>query len=466
MPRRTASFPEHPRPRSPSLRGALRAFHLPESAREGMRPLMTSEGATVSTVLFSALFALLQRYSGGRDLVIGMPYACRDAAGSEALQGPLLNLLPIRVRLADPASEASFRQLFAGVRRATHAAFAHSELPFSRLRERLQGEHDPSRHPLFQLAFAPQPGTRAALRLSGLQTSPVFVDPGKSPYDLTLYAWPEPTATSTADRSLYCELEYATDLYSPALIDQLIEHLGQLLVAGCRHPDSPLAELDMLSESERHRLLDVWSGRAASLAMPTAPSPLPLALFARQVAAQPDAEALRCGSQGVSYAELDRWSGRIAAALIGLGSVARAGSRWPALAVQPPSPASWVYGRQAPPMYRWTPAIRKRDWNSCCATAGSTDPDRARDGRSAESRRAAAGPLALAEADSAAPGDAPQLPRGRQRGAGLHHLHLGLDGQPKGVLIEQRSLAALAQAIPRHSPAQRAASAAVRVSVV
>ncbi len=447
--------PEYPRPRSPSLRGALRAFHLPQSAREGMRPLMTSEGATVSTVLFSALFALLQRYSGGRDLVIGMPYACRDAAGSESLQGPLLNLLPIRVRLADPTSEASFRQLLRGVRRATHAAFAHSELPFSRLRERLQGEHDPSRHPLFQLAFAPQPGTRAALRLSGLQTSPVFIDPGKSPYDLTLYAWPEPTATSTADSSLYCELEYATDLYSPALIDQLIDHLGQLLVAGCRHPDSPLAELDMLSESERRRLLDVWSGRAKSLAMPTAPPPLPLTLFAGQVAAQPDAEALRCGSQGVSYAELDRWSGRIAAALISLGigresRVALACPRCPAAIAG--ILGVWKAGAAYVPLDPSYPEARLefmlRDSGAVLIlTVPETADLLSHAGRQLDLS-------ALAETAAAAPaGNAPQAPSDAASEALAYIIYTsGSTGQPKGVLIEQRSLAALAQAIPEAFP--------------
>ncbi|HNN91127.1 MAG TPA: amino acid adenylation domain-containing protein [Pseudomonadota bacterium] len=451
--------PEHPRPRTPSLRGALRAFHLPEAAREEMRPLMTAEGATVNTVLFSALFALLQRYSGGRDLVIGMPYACRDAAGSESLQGPLLNLLPIRVRLADPTSEASFRQLLRGVRQATHAAFAHSELPFSRLRERLQGEHDPSRHPLFQLAFAPQPGTRAALRLGGLQTSPVPVDPGKSPYDLTLYAWPEtttnPTDGSTANAALYCELEYATDLYSAAHIDQLIDHLGRLLLAGCRRPDSPLAELDMLSESERSLLLDEWSGRAASRSLATTTPPLPLALFAGQVAAQPDAEALRCGSQGVSYVELDRWSGRIAAALteLGIGRESRV-----ALAC-PRCPAAiagilgvWKAGAAYVPLDPNYPEARLEFMlRDSGATLILTVPETA-DLLSHAGRQLDL--LALAQTEVAGPrGDEPQPPH-EEAGRALAYIIYtsGSTGQPKGVLIEQRSLAALAQAIPAAFP--------------
>lgn len=445
---------EWPRPRTPTLRGALLPFTLPPMVRRRMQPLLQAEGCTASVFLFSALFALLHRYSGQRDLLIGMPYAGRDIPGSGALQGPLLNLLPIRITLPDSAGQATFRSLVRSVRGKTQAAYAHSQLPFARLREQLGGARDSSRHPLFQLAFAPQPGQRAGLELPGLQVQSVLVDPGKSPYDLTLYAWPDSDGGMRGDSGIYCEVEYASDLYSRATIERLIDHFGRLLLAGCDRPDTPLGELPLLSDAERRQIIESWSGQPARRVEEEAPLRLPIELFAERVQAQPHAEAIRCGSQVLSYAQLDRASDRIAQALLarGIGReslVALACPRGPAAIAG--ILGVWKAGAAYVPLDPSYPQARLDFMlQDSRATLVLSVPESAE--LAGRDRPQLDLTTLMADEGGGNPDIPVPLPGGASDALAYVIYTSGSTGQPKGVLIEQRSLATLARAIPDAFP--------------
>ncbi len=454
-----------PRPQTASLRGRLRAATLPADLRPRLQQLAQSEGVTLNTLLFSGLFALAQRYTGQNDLVIGMPYASRDIPGSDAVQGPLLNLLPVRVKLPP---QSSFRALLRVVREQTHSAYRHSALPFSRVRSLLALQHETSRHPLFQIAYAPQPGQRGLLSLSDLQVDARFVDPGKSAYDLTLYTWP------TQD-SLYIELEYATDLYSEATITQLLWHYQRLLQAATSTPDSPLSDLPMLSDAERDALLNQLSGSPAAQQAATGRPSTVLDRFAEHVKCQPAAAAIRYGAEELTYEQLDSWSSRIAcalrahgvaketrvalacprspAAIAGILGVWKAGAAYvPLDPSYPESRLRWMLSDSGAALLltvqstqvltdQGTPRLFLDD---LAKPASSTDP-------SLQSPRTASGGK-----DSVVASQGPlegQMERHVTPDALAYVIYTsGSTGLPKGVLIEQHSLAVLAEVIPSAFP--------------
>lgn len=453
--------PERPRPATASLQGRLHAATLPASLRQQLLTLAQSEGVTLSTLLFSGLFALLHRYTGQRDLVIGMPYASRDLPGSDAVQGPLLNLLPIRVQIP---SATSFRDLLRSVRSQTHSAYRHSALPFSRVRSLLSLQHETSRHPLFQIAYAPQPGARAALTLPCLEIESVFVDIGKSAYDLTLYVWP-------TQEQLYLELEYASDLYSEATIAQLVGHYQRLLDSASAEPDRPLEALPILSQTERQLLLQTWSGRAAAQATESASPPSVLRRFQSWVRAQPDATAIRFGAEELTYRQLDTWSSRLAqmlrargvthetrvalacprspAAIVGVLGVWKAGAAYvPLDPAYPESRLRWMLADSGAALLLSTVATPvlspgtvpglQIDHPDLLPTASdlASHPQAP---LAEHSERGPSGPGSDSVSDS-------------QDALAYVIYTSGSTGIPKGVLIEQRSLAALACVIPSAFP--------------
>lgn len=120
------------------------------------------------------------------------------------------------------------------------------------------------------------------------------------------------------------ELEYDTGLYDEADIALLADHYEHLVAALCAQPRTAVATLPIMSARERAVVLERGRVRNAS----TRPTPVPdlIAALARR---QPHRTAVSCGGRSLTYAELDRLAGRIAAGLTvrGVRAQARVGVR-------------------------------------------------------------------------------------------------------------------------------------------
>src|SRR5439155_14014426 len=118
------------RPAVQSFAGAAHSFLLPAELADRLRALARREQATLFMVLLAGFKALLYRYSGQRDLVVGSPIANRNRAELEQLIGFFVNTLALRTSLdRDP----SYGQLIHRVREVTLAAYAHQDLRFEKL---------------------------------------------------------------------------------------------------------------------------------------------------------------------------------------------------------------------------------------------------------------------------------------------------------------------------------------------
>ncbi|MGH3788793.1 MAG: non-ribosomal peptide synthetase, partial [Pseudonocardiaceae bacterium] len=113
---------------------------------------------------------------------------------------------------------------------------------------------------------------------------------------------------------LYGLLQYNTDLFDAATMQRMAQHLQVLLGGIAADPEQPVAQLPLLTEAERHQVLVEWTDTGREVAGATLPE-----LFAAQVAAHSDTEAVRCGWASLSYAELDERANRLAHWLIELG---------------------------------------------------------------------------------------------------------------------------------------------------
>ncbi len=286
------------RPARRSFRGACHYFSLSAPLADSLRAFRKQEATTLFHALLAAFNALLYRYTGQENLMVGVPVANRTHPEFRQLIGFFINILVLRTAVDGCLS---FRQLLQRVKQASLAAYAHQDVPFERLVEELKPERDLSHTPLFQVMFSFQGQPRRDLELPGLRVRRVEVDTGTSKFDLTL------DIRETAE-GIAGFFEYSTDLFEAATIRRLADHWQILLAAAMAHPDQPLDSLPMLSEAERRQLLVEWNDTRSACPKETCLHEL----FEAQAARTPESVALVAGTQRLTYAELNAHANQLA----------------------------------------------------------------------------------------------------------------------------------------------------------
>ncbi|QWP75372.1 amino acid adenylation domain-containing protein [Lysobacter sp. K5869] len=297
---------DRPRPPVQSYRGASVPLRLEPELVEALRGWASAHGATLFMAVLAGWAALLSRLSGQDDVVIGTPVANRPRAELEGLAGFFVNTLALRVPLGGAPDPAA---LLARARQVALDAYAHQDVPFEQVVERVRPQRSLGHSPLFQsmLAFNNTPGERE-LTLPGLRLQPQEQARASTQFDLSL-------ALNERDGALEGALEFASDLFDAATVQRWAGHLQRLLAAMAADPRTEVARLPWLSEAEAAQLRD-WSEPAPCSPVPAETVP---ALFEAQVRRTPHAPALSFEGRSLSYDQLNRAANRVAHRLLALG---------------------------------------------------------------------------------------------------------------------------------------------------
>ncbi|MBV8685288.1 MAG: amino acid adenylation domain-containing protein [Alphaproteobacteria bacterium] len=290
------------RPARPTHAGSMETFSIPLALTERLKGASRREGVTLYMLLLAAYHALLHRYSGEEDIVVGGVTDLRRRPELERVVGYFLNTLALR---AKPRGDLAFRDFLAEVRDSVLGALAASEAPFDEVVNALELRREPGAHPLFNCLFSIEPP----------------VDPFAEGWDLTQMD----VVVGGAKFDLYLELDerpdgmigrflYSTELYDPATIRRMIGHWLSILERVAVDGACAIRDLPLLGAEEARRLRVEWNDTAR----PAGPMLLPEAVAA-QARARPDAVALRFGETLITYGALDRRADAIAAMLKGAG---------------------------------------------------------------------------------------------------------------------------------------------------
>ncbi|ALG12489.1 hypothetical protein AOZ06_41515 [Kibdelosporangium phytohabitans] len=263
-------------------------------------------GATPSAIALSAFAAVLGRYTGSRDLLVGMPVWGRTRPEVENVVGCFINTVPVRVE-PDPA--ASFGALLHQVQDELLFVMSYQDIAVDRLIERIRPERRPGYQPLIQVMFTFEELRREPLRAGGCEVHPLVEIPaGHTEFDLDL------TVTDRGDE-LSFTLRYATDLFEPITAQRFAEQYRAVLGNACATPDAPLRDVTVLPPRQRRLLTEVLARGPQR--------PLPESTlheqFEQQVASSPTAVALTEGDRRLTFDDVNRRANRLAHHLIGLG---------------------------------------------------------------------------------------------------------------------------------------------------
>ena len=296
---------DRPRPIVQTFNGARESFVLSRDLSAGLIDLSRREDATLFMTLLAAFGVLLHRYTAETDIVIGTPVANRNRKELEPLIGFFVNTLALRI---DLSGDPSFRELLARVREVSLGAYAHQDLPFEMLVEKLAPVRDPSQNPLFQVMFALQNTPEAASPPSELSIRPVDVKTARALFDLTF-------DVTEAGGQLDVSLVYNTDLFEPSTIHVMAQHLQILLAGVVSDPDRPISALPLLSAAELRQLLVEWNDTEQELTGELCIH----RLFEQQAERAPEAIALVFEERRLTYGELNQSANKLAHYLMSIG---------------------------------------------------------------------------------------------------------------------------------------------------
>ena len=287
------------RPPVRAFRGGSVPVEFPVELSAAVHALARRADATPFMVLLAAFSALLSRYSGSSDIVVGSPVANRSLPELDDLVGMFVNTIALRVGVDQ---DRTLGELLARTREVAVSGLSHAGVPLEEVIERLNPPRDLGYNPVFQVMLVVNPaGPR--VDSPGLAVRPADLGETPARFDLTL-------VVTDAPDGFVAHFDYDADLFDAATVTAMATGLRRVLTAMTTDPDRPLWTVDLVTPEE---VLRVAAG-------PPAYDPAVLLdLIARWATDTPDAPAVIGEDRTIGYAELDRAANRVAWRLHDLG---------------------------------------------------------------------------------------------------------------------------------------------------
>jgi amino acid adenylation domain-containing protein len=280
---------------------------VPAAVAVAVREQARLAGVSPATVFHLAWARVLGVLAGQPDVVFGTVLFGRMNAGrgADKIPGPFMNTLPVRVPGAGTAAQA-----LAAMHQQLAELLVHEHAPLA-LAQKASGV--PAQAPLFTSIFnyrhsrvggqAQTGGGRS--RLEGVM---LMQSRERTNYPLTVSV--DDTGTG------FMVTVYAVAPADPDEVCGLVQTaVGNLAAALECAPATPLRAIGVLDGAGRDQVVRDWNRTAAPVPLVTVAE-----LFAVQAARCPDAVAVTCGDQVLSYGELDARAGRLAGVLAGQGA--------------------------------------------------------------------------------------------------------------------------------------------------
>jgi amino acid adenylation domain-containing protein len=289
---------DFPHPAVQGFEGESFYVTLPLALTEELKQFSRSRNTTLFVTLYAAFNALLHRYTGQDDIVIGEPIANRNRAELEPLIGFFANSIVLRT---DVSGDPTFAELLRRSREVVLEALANQEVPFEVLVERLKPERSLGRNPLFQVSLQFFSGAKS--QYASLSRDAIVVEKGTAGLDLAF-------DLIDSEAGLVIRVEYSTELFRNETVRRMVSHYQNLLEAFVQNPNLPISKAPMLSPAETHQL-KIWSSSSAVEHPPACVHDL----FEAQVAATPNHIALEGADQQLTYRQASEAARRLARTL-------------------------------------------------------------------------------------------------------------------------------------------------------
>ncbi|WP_374964211.1 amino acid adenylation domain-containing protein [Lysinibacillus sp. RS5] len=231
---------DYTRPQKQTFSGESIEINIPSNLVGQLRELSKKTESTSFISLLSIFKILLSRYSGQKDILVGIPTSGRGYEELDNLIGYFVNTIVIRTKLDN---EPSFKEFLNQVKNTCLSAFSHQNISFEKLVEEINPTRDLSHTPIFQVMFSHNLMTNENRYLNKILVKPFEVKNIVTKYDLALNI-------NESEDEIRLEVQYNKDLFNRETITKFTNNYLNLLESALSNLDQNVTRLSFLSEGE------------------------------------------------------------------------------------------------------------------------------------------------------------------------------------------------------------------------
>ncbi|WP_459209775.1 amino acid adenylation domain-containing protein [Aquimarina rhabdastrellae] len=292
------------RPLIQTYNGKTLTHRFSEDFTQNIKAFSQDQGVTLFMTLMSGINALLYRYTGQRDIILGTPVAGREHPDLEDQIGLYLNTLAIRTGISEGFS---FADLLQQQKQTLLEAYEHQLYPFDDLVGKLGLKRDTSRSALFDVLVILQ--NQSQLQsisshgngLEDIKTAPYDLEQNTSQFDLSF--------TFIEEDTLSLNIQYNTDIYDQFLIVRIFSHFENLLSIAISNSNVQLESVDYLTSEEANTILYDFNDTKVDYPK----DKTLIGLFEQQVNKSAESIAVQDNFRKLTYEELNTYSNKVTA---------------------------------------------------------------------------------------------------------------------------------------------------------
>ncbi|ANH80439.1 hypothetical protein A8C56_05045 [Niabella ginsenosidivorans] len=297
--------PDYPRPPLRTYKSRRDDFVLPAATAAAIKKAGAKYGSSFVNTLMAAFEILLYKYTGHREIVIGLPTAGQAATEMYDLIGHCVNLLPLRSQ-PDPA--LSFAEYLKQRKSKTLRDYEHQQFTFGTFLKELKIPRDPSRMPLVPVSFNIDMGMDMQVSFKDLDYQLIHNKRAAETFELFLNI-------ADGEEGYVFQWSYNAQLYKPSTIKGLMDKYCYLLSQIVDNAEQKIGNLRLEDEKELTAYWQNWNNRVKAIPEPATI----IEKINRTCLEHPDRTALYYGGQSLSYREIYERSNQMAHYLIASG---------------------------------------------------------------------------------------------------------------------------------------------------
>lgn len=252
------------RPKNMTYNGDTYRTEVDERISQKIKQVAKKTNVTPSAFLMAVYYVLLYKYTGEKDIIVGMSASLRNEFKCNDTVGDFVNLLPVRMNID---SKQSAMEFVACVKKEVLDAISHQRYPFKKMLENTAvniGTKGFS--PIVQVAFSQEilevnqqknvagfvTGHNAGFEFAGIHIVPIASVVKYSPYDLLLMA-------DTSGSRINLSWQYNTDIMDVEFVVNMASHFENILIAITNSPEVEIKDIHMLNDNEYARLFRTFN---------------------------------------------------------------------------------------------------------------------------------------------------------------------------------------------------------------